>query len=121
MRVLIRDFSVFLRFFFRYTAYLRGVVTALILLLALAGLLIARLEDRSLGEAIYFSYVTGLTIGYGDITPETTLGRVISILIGLIGTVFTGIIVAIATRALADAAQISLPDRASSELLARRQ
>ena len=31
------------------------------------GLLIAWLEDWSLGDGVYFSFVTGLTIGYGDL------------------------------------------------------
>ena len=33
------------------------------------GLLIAWLEDWSLGDGVYFSFVTGLTIGYGDRRP----------------------------------------------------
>lgn len=110
MRTIIRDFSVFLRFFFRYAGYLQGVVLALVLLLALGGVLVARFESRPLGEALYFAYITGLTIGYGDISPVTPLGRITSILIGLVGMVFTGVVVAIATRALADTAK-SLRDQ----------
>ena len=53
-------------------------------------------------EAVYFAFITGLSIGYGDITPDTALGRLISVLIGLVGMLFVGITVAIATRALAD-------------------
>jgi hypothetical protein len=35
------------------------------------GLLIGFVEGWS-GEAVYFSFVTGLTIGYGDIVPRQT-------------------------------------------------
>src|SRR5262249_2365996 len=31
------------------------------------GLLIGFVEGRSVGDAVYFTFVTGLTIGYGDI------------------------------------------------------
>jgi Ion channel len=40
------------------------------------GLLIGFVEGWSVGEAVYFSFVTGLTIGYGDIVPRQTLTHV---------------------------------------------
>jgi hypothetical protein len=46
--------------------------------------------------------LTALTIGYGDITPKTTIGHILSVLIGLIGMIFVGLIVAIASRALTE-------------------
>jgi hypothetical protein len=49
---------------------------------------------------MYFSFITAFTIGYGDITPITIIGRVLAILMGLIGIIFTGLVVAVATRAL---------------------
>jgi len=39
-------------------------------------------------------------VGYGDIVPTTALGRIISVVIAMLGIVYVGIIVAIATRAL---------------------
>jgi len=35
---------------------------------------------QNLGEAIYFSFVTGTTLGYGDIRPTGTLSRILGIL-----------------------------------------
>jgi voltage-gated potassium channel len=52
-----------------------------------------------------------LTIGYGDIVPTTTAGRVLSVLAGVIGVIFVGLIVAIATRSLALAAQEALDEQ----------
>ena len=52
------------------------------------------------GNALYFSFVTGLTIGYGEIVAKTVLGRLIALMIGLIGIVFTGMVVAVAVRAV---------------------
>jgi uncharacterized membrane protein len=62
--------------------------------------IIAFVEKMSFGDALYFSFVTGLTIGYGEIVAKTILGRLVAILIGLIGIVFTGMVVAVAVRAL---------------------
>ena len=33
-------------------------------------------EDQTLGNAIYFTLITGMTVGYGDITPVTPIGKV---------------------------------------------
>ena len=57
-------------------------------------------EGISIGNSMYLSFITAFTIGYGDITPVTIIGRVLSVIIGLIGIIFTGLVIAIATRAL---------------------
>jgi len=56
------------------------------------------LEKGPFGDALYFAFITGLTIGYGDIVMKTVAGRVITILIGFIGIVITGLIVATAVE-----------------------
>ncbi len=99
-RVLV--FSTFVRHFVKYVLLVREVLAGLLLLIVLGGAAISRLEGLDLGQALYFAFVTGLTIGYGDITPETGGGRAVSILIGLTGLLFTGMTVAVATRALAE-------------------
>jgi voltage-gated potassium channel len=96
------EFIAFARHFFRYTFYLRRVLIGLLVLLFLGGFTISRVENPGMGEGIYFAFITGLSIGYGDITPATAWGRVVSVLIGLVGMIFVGLTVAVATRALAD-------------------
>ena len=49
--------------------------------------------------------MTGFTVGYGDIAPTTPTGRVVSIGIALVGLVFTGIVIAVATRSLREIAE----------------
>ena len=39
-------------------------------------------------DFVYFSYVTMLTIGYGDLTPVTDIGRMLAVMDGLLGQVF---------------------------------
>lgn len=58
-----------------------------------------------MGETVYFCAITALTIGYGDVVPSSTFGRVDAVLLGLIGLVFTGLIVAAAVRGVQEAAR----------------
>ncbi len=44
---------------------------------------------------LYYSYITLLTIGYGDITPATTTARKATILMGLLGQFYNVIITAV--------------------------
>lgn len=54
------------------------------------------LSDISITENLmYYSYITLLTIGYGDILPVTPLAQKAAILIGLIGQVYLVVITAI--------------------------
>jgi voltage-gated potassium channel len=57
----------------------------------------------SIPASIYWAVVTLTTVGYGDLTPATTLGRVLSVLVMLLGygiiAVPTGIVTVELTRA----------------------
>ena len=70
------------------------------------GLLVTWLEGWSLGDRLYFTFITGLTIGYGDVVPRQPLSRFLAIVIGLSGTVLTGLVAAIAVQALQAAAAL---------------
>jgi voltage-gated potassium channel len=54
-----------------------------------------RLEglDR-ISDIIYFSFITLTTIGYGDISPQTDIARVVSVFFGLSGQLYLTIIMA---------------------------
>ena len=93
-------FKRFISHFFQTSWHVRSVIFALIVLMVIGATIIAFVEKMPFGDALYFSFVTGLTIGYGEIVVKTFLGRVVAILIGLIGIVFTGMVVAIAVRAV---------------------
>jgi hypothetical protein len=45
----------------------------------------ARQRARACGGAVYFAFVTGLTIGYGDIVPRQALTRALAMAIGFGG------------------------------------
>src|SRR6266480_4592864 len=75
-------------------------VLSIILAIQIAlGLVIGFVEGWSVGDAIYFTFVTGLTIGYGDIVPRQALGRALAVGIGICGFFLTGLIAGIAVYA----------------------
>ena len=102
MQKRISTFIGFVGHFFRYLMYIRDVLIGLVSLLLIGGVAISYVEDIPFGQAIYFAFITGMSIGYGDITPKTGLGCIVSVGIGLVGMIFTGMNIAVATRALAD-------------------
>ena len=64
------------------------------------GLVIWRIESWRIDEALYFTFVTGLTIGYGDFTPKHVSARLLSVVIGFAGIVLTGLVAAVSVQAL---------------------
>ncbi|MBS0451485.1 MAG: two pore domain potassium channel family protein [Proteobacteria bacterium] len=93
----------FIRELWRGLGIVWPVVSSLLVLMALLGLAVAGLEGWPLSDGLYFSFVTGLTVGYGDLVPKTGGGRVLAMSIGLGGIVLTGFVVAVAVEALRSA------------------
>ena len=83
------------------------VLSALLVLMAGLGVAVAVIEGWPLTDGVYFAFVSGLTIGYGDLVPKGTLARVLAISIGLIGIVFCGLVVAVGVHALHNAVRES--------------
>ena len=64
--------------------HLTWPVLSIILAVQVAlGLLIGFVEGWSVGDALYFTFITGLTIGYGDMVPRQALARALAIGIGV--------------------------------------
>ena len=76
------------------------ILSVLLVLIVVLGLVVGYLEGWSVQESIYFSFVSGLTIGYGDLAPKTTLTRTLAVLIGVCGVLLTALVAAIAVKAL---------------------
>lgn len=91
------------RFFVALVRQLRviwPILSGVVLVMIGCGLVIWRIEDWRIDEALYFTFVTGLTIGYGDFTPKHVSSRILSLVIGFAGIVLTGIVAAITVKAL---------------------
>ena len=96
-------FFSFIRYFAQYVWFIRHVLNTILVLVIAGALVISWAEAMQFGNAIYFAFITAFTIGYGDITPVSTVARVVSIFIGLVGIIFSGLVVAISTKALSSA------------------
>ena len=94
------SFTRFNHYFFHALSKIRGIFIGLFAWLVVDAAAIAYFEKLPFADALYFTFVTGLTIGYGDIAPVTLAGRVVAILTGLIGILITGLIVAVAVYAV---------------------
>ena len=80
------------------------ILSALLLIQFALGMVIGVTERWPLGSSAYFTFVTGLTIGYGDLVPTRLFTRLLSLLIGVIGILLTGLVAAVGVRALQAAA-----------------
>lgn len=79
------------------------ILSAMLGLIVALGLLVGLIEGWSIQDSLYFAFVSGLTIGYGDLAPKTLVTRALAILIGLCGVLFTALVAAIAVKALGTA------------------
>jgi hypothetical protein len=93
-------FTHFTYHFFRAVWRLRTIILALIALVVAGAVTVTLVEKMPFGDTLYFAFVTGLTIGYGDIVAKTSFGRLVAILIGFIGILFTGLMVAVLVYAV---------------------
>ncbi|MBE6054051.1 MAG: potassium channel family protein [Clostridium sartagoforme] len=65
------------------------IITTIVIVLG--AVIIALLEEMSFGDAIWWSFVTFTTVGYGDILLTTKLGRVVAIILMIFGIGFIGV------------------------------
>lgn len=91
------------------------ILSGIILAMVLAGQVIGWLEGWGIGEALYFTFVTGFTIGYGDFVPHSFTTRVLASLIGVAGIVLTGLVAAVSVQALRAADDSRSRDAAGDE------
>jgi hypothetical protein len=76
------------------------ILSALLATMAALGVVVALLEGWRLGDGLYFAFVSGLTIGYGDLVPKGPLARMLAVTIGFTGILLTGLVAAVGVQAL---------------------
>ena len=96
----------FVRALWREVRVVWPVFSGLLVYQIVLGFIVGLLERWPWGDALYFTFVTGLTIGYGDFVPLTFVGRVLSVLIGIGGILLTGLVAAVGVKALNAASEI---------------
>jgi voltage-gated potassium channel len=82
----------------RLTTYVVGSVIGLLMFGSLAVLSVERDSPngniRTLGDAVWWSFTTMTTVGYGDHAPTTGLGRMIAVGLMLSGIALLGVVTA---------------------------
>ncbi len=86
------------------------VMIVLTIAVVLAGSVVIWLFDREedfpdFATALWFTLQTVTTVGYGDVTPETSLGRAIASVVMVVAIAFMAIVTALVTSTFVDAAQ----------------
>nr|ACZ28613.1 ion transport K+ channel [uncultured organism] len=90
------DFTItFVKLFF-WTVYLIAPLLFFLgLVIIVLGQIVCRVEKWEKFDGLYWSFITATTVGYGDIRPMKKASKTLSVLIALVGMMFTGIIIAI--------------------------
>lgn len=70
-----------------------------IMLIVLLGRIVGFRESWGHYDSIYWAFITATTVGYGDIRPLKSVSKALSVLIALVGMIFTGLLVALAINA----------------------
>ena len=91
----------FLRALFSGLRVVWPILSVVLGMMVVLGIAIGLLEGWSIHESVYFSFVTGLTIGYGDFAPKSLLTRVLAVRIGVCALLLTALVAAMAVKALA--------------------
>jgi len=68
------------------------IIWITIITVLLGAISISYIENMDFTDAIWWAFVTATTVGYGDISPETSLGRIIASILMLVGIGFIGML-----------------------------
>jgi voltage-gated potassium channel len=103
-----------------------GIIVVVTLIVTIGGGAMIWLLDRSefpdLGASLWWAVQTVTTVGYGDVVPHQTVGRVIGTVVMLTGIGFIAVITAAVTASLIEQArrrQAASDDRGTSLQLDR--
>jgi len=85
----------FLKYFGWALLYTSPLLIFFCLIIFSFGFLVGRLEKWSWADTIYWTIITATTVGYGDFRPTKHRSRGYTLIVAMVGMMFTGIIVAI--------------------------
>ncbi|MCD4740993.1 MAG: potassium channel family protein [Desulfobacteraceae bacterium] len=85
----------FIRLFLLAADMIMPLLISLSLSVVILGQVVGYIEGWNKFDSLYWSFITALTVGYGDIRPLKRRSKALSVMVGLTGIMFTGLIVAI--------------------------
>jgi voltage-gated potassium channel len=72
-------------------------------------------SGQSFGDGVYWAVTTMTTVGYGDISPHTTAGRIIAVIVMLVGIGFVALLTGALARAFIQPKGFWSEDKSSDE------
>jgi len=85
----------FIRLFFWSIYLIAPLLVFLSFVIIVLGQIVCDIEKWNKFDGLYWSFITATTVGYGDIRPLKKVSKVLSVLIALVGIMFTGIMIAV--------------------------
>ena len=97
-----------------------GIIAAVTVLITIAGGLLERVLDHkefpTIGRGLWFALQTVTTVGYGDVTPRRTEGRIIGAVVMLAGIGFLAVITASVTASLIDSGRRQFSPKSEGDM-----
>jgi voltage-gated potassium channel len=99
-----------------------GIIAGFTLVITVAGGVLERVLDHreypTIGRGLWFALQTVTTVGYGDVTPRQSQGRIIAAVVMLVGLGFLAVITASVTASLVESGRRRAAARSESEAAA---
>jgi len=86
------------------------------LVICAGSIIYSLVEGETLGRALYWGCVTVTTIGYGDVTPKSPLGKVFTIVFAVVGTLFVGKMLSAVVQIPLDLRRLRMEERVRHQL-----
>jgi len=97
------------------------LVVSFILLLIGGTFIYHTVEDWSYLDSAYFMVMTATTIGYGDVVPQTDMGKIITMIYSLVGITFMFYIISLISHSIFDKKiQLTVTDVSAEDKLVNR-
>ncbi|KRN95054.1 hypothetical protein IV55_GL000334 [Furfurilactobacillus siliginis] len=80
-----------LKGFLRTNGFMYLLYASITILITISAIY-STVEGISLGNAFWWAITTATTVGYGDIAPHTALGKVLAVILMLVGVGFVGML-----------------------------
>jgi uncharacterized BrkB/YihY/UPF0761 family membrane protein len=106
----------FIQLFFWVIYLIFPLLLFLCLIIVMLGQLVGRIERWHHFDALYWSFITATTVGYGDFYPLKKISRILSVLIAFVGVMFTGIVIAVTLNAATIAFEKHVDKRAIEKI-----
>ena len=97
------------------------MVIATVICIILGGIAIHFAEGMSIADGLWWSFVTATTVGYGDISPTTISGRIVAMILMIVGIGLIGSLTSTITALFFQRTKQDNPHSAKEKIIASIQ